>query len=258
MSFGDLLVLLLFVLFVVLPSIQKAQRRGGGAPGGPVRPGTTRPGRSTPTDAPGDPATASSRDAFPPLEEDELARRLAEARERVRQAAAGAAGPAASTASPSGGRAAPVQDPRARAAAPLVRSPPPGPPAVDPRARARAPLVRSSPTAPAVDPRARARAPLVPGDRDDGLLATPLPPKAALAPRPTPTPRLRPASARDLRAEAPPVEVERLAGRVAPTPAVAALVRLAAASIRPGLRGHPVLGAPRARRRLGGGPSPER
>ncbi|MBW6457375.1 MAG: hypothetical protein K0A98_15955, partial [Trueperaceae bacterium] len=132
MSFGDLLVLVLFVVFVILPSITKSQQRRGGAPGTPGRqPARPRPGTPVgrPTGAPSaggvppasrGPAepTAVGREtsAFPPIDDDDLARRLADARARVQSAMQQRGAPAVPVAPP--------DDPRARAGAPLVSGAP--------------------------------------------------------------------------------------------------------------------------------------
>ncbi|MDA0700281.1 MAG: hypothetical protein O3A02_03625, partial [bacterium] len=101
--------------------------------------------------------------------------------------------------------------------------------------------------------------PLVGNDLDDGLLGTPLPQMAAIerASR-GPAPARMTMTAHNLRTEAARVELVRLdaaAGRGARS---AALLPLDAKSIRDGFVWHQVLGAPRSRRKLGGGPFPER
>jgi len=255
LSFGDLLVLLLFVLFVALPAISRSQqqRRGGGLPGTPPRAPGPRPGTPGRTAAPtaprptaGGPASGSGPMAFPPPQDDDLTRRLAEARERVRQAMERRGG-AASTSRPT---QLPADDPRVRARGPLVGGPPPG-------------TILGS--------RERPRGTLVSGDRDDGLLGTPFPSDArAAAPErpPRPAARERPqravsearaaVAARDLRAEAPRLEIERLDERSGRRAEPAVLLAFDTDSVREGLVWHQVLSAPRARRRLGGGPFPER
>jgi hypothetical protein len=65
-------------------------------------------------------------------------------------------------------------------------------------------------------------------------------------------------AARDLRAEAPAVEIERLDVPIVRRLAVSEVLSFDADSVRDGLVWHQVLGAPRSRRRLGGGPFPER
>lgn len=262
MSFGDLLVLLLFVVFVILPSITKAQQRRGGVPPTPGRP-ATRPGGGAPSRAPtagGDPASsrgfgessAGGPDTatFPPIDDDDLAKRLADARARVQRAMEQRGGPAVPVAPP--------DDPRARAGAPLVSGAPrtiggsqvgSG---VDPRARARGPLVSGSartlsgaPVGSGFDPRDRARAPLFGG----ATLAERAQRAASAADGPAP---------RDLRANAPQLEVERLPGAAKLSVGRRGALRLDADAVLSGIVWHQVLGAPRARRRVGGGPFPER
>jgi len=265
LSFGDLLVLLLFVVFVILPSITKAQQRRGGVPRAPGRT-AAGPGDGAPSGAPtagGDPAptrgfgesTAGGRDAsaFPPIEDDDLAKRLADARARVQRAMEqrGAAVPVA-----------PPDDPRARAAAPLVSGTArtiggaPVGSGVDPRARARGPLVSGgartlsgAPVGSGYDPRGRARAPLFGGERSGAVAADGSPRASTAGGVP---------AARDLRADAPRLEVERLSGGARGGGAPGGALSLEAGAVRSGLIWHQVLGAPRARRRVGGGPFPER
>ena len=264
MSFGDLLVLLLFVVFVILPSITKAQQRRAG---GPRTPGRTAAGSGDgdPSRAPttsGDPAStrglgesaAGGRDTstFPPIEDDDLAKRLAEARARVQRAMEQRGAPAVPVAPP--------DDPRVRAAAPLVSGTAqtiggaPVGSGFDPRARARGPLVSGgartlsgAPVGSGYDPRVRARAPLFGGERSGAAMADRSPRESRAGGVP---------SARDLRADAPRLEVERLSGAARGAPGGA--LSLDADSVRSGLIWHQVLGAPRARRRVGGGPFPER
>jgi hypothetical protein len=264
LSFGDLLVLLLFVVFVILPSITKAQQRRGGAPPTPGRPATrpgTGPRPGAPTAGGGQASTrgfgesdAGGRDTatFPPIDDDDLAKRLADARERVQRAMEQRGAPAVPVAPP--------DDPKARAGAPLVSGAPrtiggaPVGSGVDPRARARGPLVSGgartlsgAPVGSGYDPRDRARAPLVGAER----------PRAAVTDRSRTAGALQ--AARDLRANAPQLEIERLAGGVERgSVRGGGILRLDEASVRSGLLWHQVLGAPRARRRVGGGPFPER
>ena len=257
MSFGDLLVLLLFVVFVILPSITKAQQRRGGVPRTPGRP-AAGPGDGTPSGAPtadgesaptrglGESTAGRDTSTFPPIEDDDLAKRLGEARARVQRAMEQRGAPAVPVAPP--------DDPRARAGAPLVSGTPrtiggvPVGSGVDPRARARGPLVSGgartlsgAPVGSGYDPRVRARAPLFGDER---------------------SPRESTASglpvARDLRANAPRLEVERLSGGAKAGGAPGGALSLDADAVRSGLVWHQVLGAPRARRRVGGGPFPER
>jgi hypothetical protein len=241
LSFGDLLGLLLFLVFIILPAINRMQRRGPGvpppgaprvpAPGAPGRPagqGTTAQQRTTaqtqPTDRP-----------FPPLDEDDdLARRLAEARERVRQAMGQRGGQAQAGGTAQAGGQAPT---------------PPRPTIGGPG-----------------DPRTRPPRPLVSPGRDDGLLGTPLPaaePAAARSPRPMrpqrpPIAARSTMAARDLSSEAPAVRIERLDDGTVPRAALRQILSFDANSVRDGLVWHQVLSAPRARRRVGGGPFPER
>ncbi len=259
MSFGDLLVLLLFVVFVILPSITRSQQqRRGGAPGTPGRP-PARPRTGTSTGLPsagGDPPssrgatqpTAAERDtaAFPPIDDDDLARRLAEARARVQRAMQQRGAPAVPVAPP--------DDPRARAGAPLVSGAPR--------------TISGAPVGSGFDPRVRTRGPLVSGGART-LSGAPVGSMGAPRDRmPTPflgregrrttTPEDGPAP-RDLRANAPQLEVERLAGSVERrTVEGAGALRLDGDAVRSGIVWHQVLGAPRARRRVGGGPFPER
>ena len=266
MSFGDLLVLLLFVVFVILPSITKAQQRRGGAPGTPGRP-PARPGTGAPAGAPsgdGGPSSARGRGAaesagggpdtaaFPPIDDDDLARRLADARARVQRAMQQRGAPAVPVAPP--------DDPRARAGAPLASGAPrtisgaPVGSGLDPRARALGPLVSGgartlsgAPVGSAYDPRDRARAPLFGGERGGATLAE----RAQRAAGDGPV-------ARDLRANAPQLEVERLGGGVERSAGRSSALRFDADGVVSGIVWHQVLGAPRARRRVGGGPFPER
>jgi len=266
LSFGDLLVLLLFVVFVILPSITKAQQRRSGGPRTPGRP-AAGPGDGAPDQSPmagGDAAStrglgesaAGGRETstFPPIEDDDLAKRLAEARARVQRAMEQRGAPAVPVA--------PAEDPRARAAAPLVSGTArtiggaPVGSGFDPRARARGPLVSGgartlsgAPVGSGYDPRVRARAPLFGGERSGAAMAdrSPRESKAGGVP-----------AARDLRANAPSLEVERLSGATRGGGAAGGPLSLDADAVRSGLIWHQVLGAPRARRRVGGGPFPER
>ncbi|MFO8151037.1 MAG: hypothetical protein R6T93_12180 [Trueperaceae bacterium] len=270
MSFGDLLVLLLFVVFVILPSITRSQQqRRGGAPGTPGRP-PARPRTGAPSGAPeGAPAaggappsarrsaepTARGGDTatFPPIDDDDLARRLAEARARVQRAMQQRGAPATPVA--------PADDPRARAGAPLVSGAPktiggtPVGAGVDPRTRARGQLVSGgartlsgAPVGSGHDPRGRARAPLFGGER--GATLAERAQRAAEAAGGVPP--------RDLRANAPQLEVERLTGGGERPAGRHGTLRFDADAVLSGIVWHQVLGAPRARRRVGGGPFPER
>jgi len=255
LSFGDLLILMLFVLFVVLPAINRSQqqrRRGGLPPGSPAR--GPQPGAGAPRPGAGAPPAAGRQTtdagpgqaAFPPLEEDDLARRLGEARERVRQAMGQRGGSA--TATPQPASTTPATDPRARARGPLVSGPPPG-------------TIRGSqPAASAaqVDPRVRARGPLVSGPPPGTI-------RGSRPPGPSPLVRARreekaaeAAAVRDLRREAPRVEVERLDERAGVPRSRGLRLAFDEVSVREGLVWQQVLSAPRSRRRLGGGPYQER
>jgi len=156
---------------------------------------------------------------------------------------------------------APPEDPRARAGAPLVSGAPrtiggtPVGSGVDPRARARGPLVSGgartlsgAPVGSGYDPRDRARAPLFGGERGATLAE-----RAQRAANASDGP-----AARDLRANAPQLEVERLSGGVQRVGSRRSALRFDADAVVSGIVWHQVLGAPRARRRVGGGPFPER
>ena len=259
MSFGDLLVLLLFVVFVILPSITRSQQqRRGGAPGAPGR-APERPRAGTPTRGPAagsDPASAQGaapstttggRDtaSFPPIDDDDLARRLAEARARVQRAMEQRGAPAVPVAPP--------DDPRARAGAPLVSGAPR--------------TISGVPVGTVSDARARARGPLVSGQART-LSGAPIASAAAARERPpaqflgregrSGTTSGAGPMARDLRAKAPQLEVERLPGAAERSVARPGAFRLDADAVLSGIVWHQVLGAPRARRRVGGGPFPER
>jgi hypothetical protein len=65
-------------------------------------------------------------------------------------------------------------------------------------------------------------------------------------------------AARDLSSEAPAVRIERLDDGTVPRAALRQILSFDANSVRDGLVWHQVLSAPRARRRVGGGPFPER
>jgi hypothetical protein len=258
LSFGDLLVLLLFVVFVILPSItRQQQQRRGGAPGAPGRP-PARPRTGSPTGLPsagGDPASTrgpapstageGGTAPFPPIDDDDLARRLAEARARVQRAMEQRGAPAVPVAPP--------DDPRARAGAPLVSGAPrtiSGAPigsGFDPRARARGPLVSGG-------ARTLSGAPVGSGGAPGDRMPSPFLGREG---RRTTTPDDGP-SPRDLRANAPRLEVERLAGSVERRAVRQGALRFDADAVFAGIVWHQVLGAPRARRRVGGGPFPER
>jgi hypothetical protein len=225
LNFGDLIVLVLFVLFVLLPQLNRAKQQPS-----PRRPPAQAPqGRQTPAQQAQAPAPTS--EGSPPIFsedlEDEFARRLAAARERVRAAAGD--GPAATRTPP--------PDPKARAAAPLVSGGPSrvgggtgGPGSVDPRVRARAPLAASS---------------LTPRPRVAGGAAEQ---RAASGAR-----------SRELRRESAPIEVQRLTSSAARTGASGrGDGNLDLGDWRQGFLWHQILSAPRARRRLGGGPFPAR
>lgn len=255
MSFGDLLVLLLFVVFVILPSItRQQQQRRGGAPGRPpARPRTGTPtgvpsagGAPASTRGPARPAAAEGDTAaFPPIDDDDLARRLAEARARVQRAMEQRGAPAVPVAPP--------DDPRARAGAPLVSGAPrtisgaPVGSGFDPRTRAGGPLVSGG-------ARTLSGAPVGSGGAPRGRLPTPFLGREG---RSSTTPDDGP-SPRDLRANAPQLEVERLAGAKERRTGSGGMLRFDGDAVLSGIVWHQVLGAPRARRRVGGGPFPER
>jgi hypothetical protein len=166
LSFDDLFALLLFVIFIGLPLLNRMQQRGRGrTPPGAPPPGSGRPG--PPGRAPGQPpgpaggaasageraarerearaageqpATASQRDDEDPFAE--LAKRLEEARRRVRDASS----PQASTA-PAPARTVATPSPPSQPM-PTARPPKPRPPraARDPFPTAR--TARPKPTAP--------------------------------------------------------------------------------------------------------------
>lgn len=255
MSFGDLLVLLLFVVFVILPSITRSQQqRRGGAPGRPpVRPRTGGPtglpsagGDATSTRGPSQPTAAEGGTAaFPPIDDDDLARRLAEARARVQRAMEQRGAPAVPVAPP--------DDSRARAGASLVSGAPrtisgaPVGSGFDPRARARGPLVSGG-------ARTLSGAPVGSGGAPRDRLPAPFLGREGRSPTASgdgPAPR-------DLRANAPQLEVERLAGSVERRSVRGGVMRFDGDAVLSGIVWHQVLGAPRARRRVGGGPFPER
>jgi len=228
LNFGDLIVLVLFVLFVLLPQLNRAKQQP------PARrpPAQGTQGRQAPAQqaqAPA-PATEGSPPIFSEDLEDEFARRLAAARERVRQAAGD--GRAAPTATRT-----PQPDSKARAAAPLVSGDPSrvgggtgGVGSVDPRVRARAPLAAS-----ALTPRPR-----VAGGVAEQRVASG-------------------ARSRELRRESAPIEVQRLTSGAARTGASGrGNGDIDLGDWRQGFLWHQILSAPRARRRLGGGPFPAR
>jgi len=265
LSFGDLLVVLLFVVFVILPSITRSQQRRGGAPGAPGRP-PARPRTGAPSGAPvrGEPAAApgageasgGTRDTatFPPLDDDDLARRLAEARARVQRAMEARGTPATPVA--------PADDPRARAAAPLVSgsartlSGAPVGAGADARSRGRGSLVSGG-------ARTLSGAPVGAGSASGGRPPSPFLGREGrspgLAARSSADTRADDGpAARDLRAKAPQLEVERLGAGAPVRELDRGTLRFDPDALLSGIVWHQVLGAPRARRRVGGGPFPER
>ena len=221
MNLGDLIVLVLFVLFVLLPQLNRGKQ-----PQRPQTPGR-RAGRPAPTGRPvaTTPATVpTSREAgapiFPEDPEDEFARRLAEARERVRQAAS--VKETVSTASVDAAT-------KERTAASLVTD--------------RGSRVGGGTAVTAVDPRIRARGPLV-AEARPAVAAIPLGQRSIASER-----------SRELRRQAAPIEVERL-GRSSMSGVSDRNAPLDLGDWRQGFLWHQVLSAPRARRRLGGGPFP--
>ena len=221
MSFDDLFGLLLFVLFIALPALSRMTRSKKPSGGTPTRPGAPATGRgaTASTARPGAPAPAGGTTSAGGG--DELERRLAEARERVQRALGGPSGSSSGPAS--GGSRAPA-----------------GPTAVAPAPARPTPVRRTA---------------FVSTDRDDGLLSTPLDPRAVggLGPERT-TPRRRPAPF----AEAPALQVERRGGRSRSEPRDdrrAATFATDPETVRSAIIWHQVLGEPRARRPLGGRPS---
>ncbi len=226
MSFDDLFGLLLFVVFIALPALSRmaGKKKGGGASpgqGGPT-PGPTTgrtPGR-TPTASTARPAASGSGGGTASTAGggDELERRLAEARERVRRALEGPGGSSSKPASST--------------------------------AQAPARPASTAPQAPA-----RRRGAFVSTDRDDGLLSTPLDPSVAgglgrgrAAPR-AKTTRFD---------EAPALQVERPGSKPRSAKGGARASATFATdpeTVRSALIWHQVLGEPRARRPLGGRPS---
>jgi hypothetical protein len=229
LSFDDLFGLLLFVVFIALPALSRmtGKRRGGGAsptPGAPATGRTTTASTRPSASAPG----GGGATAVPA--NDELERRLAEARERVRQAVEGQG--RASNAPTAGSGSGPAARPPAAAPRPAAQRPP-----------------ASAPGSQAQRPRGK----FVSADRDDGLLSTPLDPAAIgmLGPKRAPAP------VRTTRfAEAPALQVERPgSGLAARSGRVPGTFATDPDTIRNAIVWHQVLGEPRARRPLGGRPS---
>jgi hypothetical protein len=228
LSFDDLFALILFVVFIAMPALSRLARsrqQGPGAPpGAPGRPPVPGTGRAS--TAAGPATTRRSGPSSDPTSE--LEQRLAEARERVRRAMGGDA----STSPAPSGQATPPTAAGRPASAPAAR-PAPAPARPTPFGRR-----------------------LVAGDRDDGLLSTPLASAdvASLGRErpagPRTAPRAAPRSTRF--AEAPALQVERpvRAGRAA-VPTTAGFPT-DPQTVRSALIWHQVLGEPRARRPLGG------
>ncbi len=214
MSFDDLFGLLLFVVFIALPALSRmarSKKTGGGASPGQGAPGA--PGQGVPGQ--GAPATGRTPTASTASGGDELERRLAEARERVRRALDGPGGSSSSPAS--GGSTSPARP------APVAQT------------TARPIPVR--------------RTAFVSKDRDDGLLNTPLDPSAAGGlGRGRAAPRTRPAPF----SEAPALQVERPGVRSRTGARASVTFATDPETVRSALIWHQVLGEPRARRPLGG------
>jgi len=228
LNLGDLIVLVLFVLFVLLPQLNRGKGNQRPLPPGRRAAQPAAPPRGPNGHAAGSPPVSGplqrERDGpiFSEDPDDDFARRIAEARERVRQAA---------SAAPPAARASVDDASKARASAPLVR---------DAGSR-----VGGGTAATAVDPRERARAPLVSSARP-GPPARPSVQRGSAAER-----------SRELRREAAPIQVERIPRRASGGgPLRDAPIDLS--DWRQGFLWHQVLSAPRARRRLGGGPFPPR
>ena len=214
MSFDDLFGLLLFVVFIALPALSRmagSKKPGGGAAPGKGAP-TTGPTPTASTAGPAAPAPGG-RTATTAGGGDELERRLAEARERVRRALEGPGG----ASSVPGGSQTPTRP------APVAKT-------------------TTRPTPPR-------RTEFVSRDRDDGLLSTPLDPSAAGGlGRERAGARTRPAPF----AEAPALQIERPGARSRSGTRASAAFATDPETVRSALIWHQVLGEPRARRPLGG------
>lgn len=244
MSLDDLLPGLLFILFVVMPIISRL-RRGGSSTGTPTGQPAPRPPRPAGQAGPnppggqgayGPPVTGPDEDERGQVlvldPEQELARRLAEARERVQRAMASASRPA--------GGAQPAPQP-------------PTPPVVAaPRS-----LVSAPPTTVGggVPPHQRRHTPLVRSDRDDGLLSTPLEPlNRPAAPRQQGR-RTPPLRERTRAGQSDALKVEHLSKPYQTTREAGRPAWLADENIRQGFIWHQVLGESKARQRMRSGPS---
>jgi hypothetical protein len=229
LNFDDLFGLLLFVVFIALPALSRMA--GSKKPGGGASPGQGAPTQGTPTQ--GRTSTASTARPSSPTPGagtattagggDELERRLAEARERVRRALEG---PGSSSSTPASGGAPSARRPTAPAQAAARPKPP------------------------------QRRGQFVSKDRDDGLLSTPLDPNAVgmLGGRDRAAPRAK--STRF--AEAPALQIERPGARDRSGPRAGRTTGAFATdpeTIRAAIVWHQILGEPRARRPLGGRPS---
>lgn len=180
-------------------------------------------GRAATPGGPGGQAAPTALDVELSDGDDELARRIAEARRRVQEATGGTSGAGMAGA-----------DPRAQAARPLVSAPPSS----------------VGGGGANVDPRVRARAPLAGGATGATVLRPSAAPRAAQSSATT----SRPPAQRPLRLSesAAPIEVQRLSARSSAGPKAMAL---SPQQLREALVWREILGPPRARRRLGGGPS---
>ena len=235
LNFDDLFGLLLFVVFIALPALSRlagSKKKGGGASPGQGGPTTGRPTGPTPTASTARPASTGPGGGMATSASggDELERRLAEARERVRRALEGPGG-SSSSAPASGGsqssaRPAPVSQSTAR------------PATARPSGARPAPVRRTA---------------FVSTDRDDGLLSTPLEPSAAGGlGRSAPRKRSAPF------AEAPALQIERPGSRPRSSTRderSSSAFPTDPETVRSALIWHQVLGEPRARRPRGGRPS---
>lgn len=245
MSLDDLLPGLLFILFVVMPIISRF-RKGGSSTGTPTGQPAPRPPR--PVGQAGPAAPTGQGQYGPPIAgpgdeergqvlvldpEQELARRLAEARDRVQRAMASASSRPAAGAQPVPPAPTVITQPRS-----LVSAPP-------------------STVGGGVPPHLRRHTPLVRSDRDDGLLSTPLEPvNRPVAPRPTG--RRTPLRERARSDQSAALQVEHLGGPIQVAKGRGVPTWLEEENIRQGFIWHQVLGESKARQRMRSGPSPRR